>query len=1799
TINGAVCGKLVIFAGDYSKPSEDAAKTHYEPAKLPLVLAKNAPVTCFIAPKKLNSTPTEADAGKNLSKDAKTNYITWQEGFTSEKGDFWVELSKNGELIGTYENVATALTAIESLKDKTADYVVEIKGFDSQKSAESDKNRLYIEDFKSNGKLVNPTMPSNAKSITFLADKDIRHDNSVTVYNVYKILNIAGNLKLNCDVILDGVCFMSNALEVSYDRGAVGDAVNLNLGSYTHTVIKTRKRHTAYKSITGDAVTGKSKFVLKGDDSEIEVDGNIDKVGQLYMDGMYSSIMTFGKVNVGELKVDTARYMETKNPCLFAEGNYTEKNGIIVGWTPWMTINGKVSVNEHQKLDIGLSNYTYDDTRISETLWKNGFMMANAKYMATSDVYVPKDKADRFFVFKSQGKIYATKDKPAYYLSYKEGSATKTSAFRSLQDVFAEINTIGETANPLDYTLTVYNPENQAVFIDENNGIVGFNGVNPTAFSMTAGNKIKSLTVQSGNVNEKGEAQPATIYYTGTTVNLTGPKVKLSNVRFSRVEAKGKGYIFSILKSNTMPAAANVKFNGVDLTIDSGIPVVTANPDEVLFEDMMFDSGVNYQGNASSKLRFEDKETQIIGTITGVGEVYVNEGQYLGVVEIPKNIAGTSWSKTTLSGGTLFNKGEVQVGMFGSKIRDNAFSFNKVESKGYIMVLGNLNAKDMILQDASAAYNVIATGALNITNLLELQTSKCTFFTCAKAANSKVPGLNITGKVTRTSEDKTFEVEVFGYYDGTNEAGLSDLELDKNGGVLFTMGKNDLKPEMVTVSADNFSSGTSANAKKKYSASNTAGYIVYKNGNNMCMMPGSNANVAVFKGITNQTTMPTQAPLGYFKDYASAVTAINEWNDSTAEYTIWLIHELGKNENLSLTTPSKAKTVQITSADKKAFYFTNNPTVSCNTILGNVDFKRVTSTKKAGSDRTSATNGSISLGKFELTISKNAKLDSFKLASISGAGVTSASNLIVEGITLDPGKLTNVGNVTLNKDSKLVLRQASTVGNVTLRGGNAYLDLYPAIKRKNDKITSISTLLTISGSLEKTDSSDLIWSLKEGGVTLKAMDFAQPYIDSGIKVFNAPKIATNALISEDLKIEDNRAFFKVGGFITYTYSFPTDQSNPVTLSYTQANDEQRCVSCFKSFNEAVKEINTLGKIAKDQNYQIMLFREECGTDANKDKYIALTLPTVAGTTLEIGNSIINLKISGPIKPAKNTTVYFSCKTLTDVKSKTGSVTADLSAAGSKIIIGNTTQIGGTSGQNTFAEVKGVGELQVPDDKALLCEGNFKAGTLSFNRVGATSDATNKTVSFTGNKAINIGTIKGSGSSDRNLSITTTRLQKGKTGATTSQLTVTGNVKNFKSIQLDLRNAAGNPCTDTIGLATSSNPADTATIATMPAVELGRVSVMNKPSDAYLAKLSGKLCFVNENVSNWKFTVQEYEYYGTTPITHTPNLVSSEKYQSFEAAVAGINARPDSAEHIYYIIIDQTSVEVPTLTLPKKVKSLAVVASSGKQCVIKTKTKTLNLAYDMLLANADIVCTAANAITINAGSTYFTWSFKGDSVQKKNFSGSAASIIDIRRTSTETNVTDRTTMLNNAVNIGSIKSSGTVVFGLGGSYKADCITGAKELILGDSSTYGSKVFSNGDVKVGKLTVKFGSNNLLSTAVAGNTAGTGKLDIGSISIAYGKKLTLEGKQDKKASPMINITGKVETDSSNPVKVALYYNNGKSMARLTNNMKLMTVKDKTVTADMFVPVYGDSTNTNMGPKNSAYGLVRSGNDVVYTKK
>lgn len=229
------------------------------------------------------------------------------------------------------------------------------------------------------------------------------------------------------------------------------------------------------------------------------------------------------------------------------------------------------------------------------------------------------------------------------------------------------------------------------------------------------------------------------------------------------------------------------------------------------------------------------------------------------------------------------------------------------------------------------------------------------------------------------------------------------------------------------------------------------GYILKKSGNDILVYYSDEVEVALYTLEEKPDEEEITATLcNYYISFNEAVTAIDSLKDTSADYVIELLNDVGGDivkdavtyEKINL--PTKAASLTIYSVNGSAIYYNNDLALGCDTLISEVDLKpQVVNKKEKG----------IALKGYELVLDH---IVSEQIGKITGNNKDDKLTIVTDKNLTIAGDLTGVADFELCKTDVNVAPEVVVTGKLTVKNlifENSEVNL--ATEGKGSAITNI------------------------------------------------------------------------------------------------------------------------------------------------------------------------------------------------------------------------------------------------------------------------------------------------------------------------------------------------------------------------------------------------------------------------------------------------------------------------------------------------------------------------------------------------------------------------------------------------------------------------------------------------------------------------------------------------------------------------------------------------------------------------
>jgi hypothetical protein len=1331
-------------------------------------------------------------------------------------------------------------------------------------------------------------------------------------------------------------------------------------------------------AINGSGVATSSSLIVKN--SELTIQGTIDKVGSIYLDG--ASLNVQNTVNIGSL------YAESKEDTLTGLAAITRSKGKITAVDPKLTVN--TGIYAPNGITIGLQEQSGDTYKTIDftadeaaNIRTSGIRLVRVVHASTQQItFASKNIGTeaKGGVVKSSGYLlYSTKE-ALVTLSYTTNDGTGIAAdCLTFAGAVAEINTLKSKRN---YSIQLKKAV-EAASMEA-----------PATLTMPTASYVSELTIE-------GQDAVTDLYFLGDLTMTSN--VRLKNVNFIQMVKSGNTYVTSAKQKSDYPALMTLKTGGYALYIDGTVTFRTP-----LYLNgggkgtlTIADEGQLFTVTNKEELSDDPIDNVIFGSIVNFAVVNVHKDQNLELCQYG-----------TLSGTTL-------------KKSEGNLTVTTLNTSGNVIVAGKTNLTDVTMTGKSS---ISSDNDFNISGTLTSTTSEAYLYTRQKGTN-KAPYLYIAGEVM-LGDASTDRIHVGVYPAQTASNANRMVELtnapDATGQLLTAK----------TASVEKFvpCSANVGNAEP-YSSEHEDGYLLKKSGTAIYVYYGDQIVTALCKGDASDGNLENADVVNYYTSFQEAINAIDALRSKSTVYTLMLLKDAGSSSApLKLSLPTYASKVIVAGqktdqTNMKKLYYVNDLTLKCPTVFTNIEFNPMTTKKKA-------TALGFKTGVYDLT------LQDVSIGVTSGMAFSYLTGNAKQTVTLDSSDIRFTGNVTamntliVKKDARiqgklsasklqmtggvhLTAAGAVSVTNVINDGEQANRLTYT---RTSKDVTNLSITGTISGSNPEKLILDMSASAKtESRITLTmSSNGRKTTLSDAKKLVNLPKAATTDLtfylngnpLSEGYQaVKANKGLYLIpsnmaSAAVTLTY----DEKGVRCLDYTQAINEIQALSDGKKdYVVTVENISDTNLTDNDQYSKMLL----------PAKNMANTFTIAARETEEAETEVAEITFTGALSGYGNVTLRNI--RLNSVKSKSSAASADFnitiakSNAGASLTLDHVSTGADAAWEDGNAETTGflsqiLGTKNATNVTIRNSSLRLKSGLQNINNLTLEQSA----LISCGTSAVNKLTLDQASSWDALGSTTIVSIDASKAGketylatkqaakTLTPQMKITGEVSDPIRIKV-IRAASSNQKLDYVG-----NYKDVKLVA---AVKASADKFIAWPYGDY-EEGKGVYAAGSEELQAEDWVAYKdrngYVINGSRKdmvVLLTKNDTEETYARSFEEAVTLINSAGDTKASYVIQFLDQSGTpDAPAvvktaanntfgaMTLPTKAASVVIRGvkeeQTGKSCTLLEYTGTLqarcNLTFEDILLTEGTwnakkkIFTPSAMITIAQGSNNYRVSFSGAS-----------------------------------------------------------------------------------------------------------------------------------------------------------------------------------------------------------------------------
>ena len=1181
-----------------------------------------------------------------------------------------------GIALDSFKTLQEALNEIAAISDAKGQYIITLYGDDTntadykitEKKAESIEicaadnveTKFEEEDFK-NGK------------VELFYKKDLDLKTNVTLKNITLYPSSDGTLKLNkYAIILDNTSFASDRKIAVTDSNA---AASLTLQNYTQDVnfVSIKQSGSLELKHVNILVSGELKAgTLALTEAKATVLGKTT-LNKWVVNSSNSVLRGENQITIKDISLnyginDGGNHAVLETVAIPTWGKTAEDANKITALKTQLTISGKLEKQSaNEKLEVCVtSRDLYDNVMVpaevvdgdnkitisamdvmigtlTEEIRANGFVLAKASNISTSDIVVERDI---YSVIKKNGELLCKNTESYVTLQYNDGSSVLTSAFETFTDAVKEIDTLKVKR---DYKV-IFDGNGKADGYEYSKG----NKIPASAImnlTMPKAANVKSLTLEgcvyyTGGITFTSDVILENVHFVQVT-NTAADKTQSANYRPvdeieinkvvvpAAVKVNNGGYTLSVAsgkqaKFNTPIELTGNKKGTLDLSgtgrLFAGANITTYGYDTANLGNVEYhqDTTLNMEATVSNL-----EGSLIQGSVKGFALVKVNaDSNNIQIIGYPSYNAKTGvveYKSTALETSTL-NINQTPQLLVGynsnqktSQIerKDNVTIKDLYINGGNLKVMGEANFTNVTLTGSQPKVTVLGQ-IFNINGNLTSTTDSSELRTTYDKDYNSV--LIVKGDVVlENTENHRIAVCVA---DAAGKGISVGRETDgiHYGNRLLSAAKakvKDFKPSVDSLHQGDKEYGT---GEDKFE-----GYLLKKNGNYIEVMLDGRDAAGCALYLEDGTAEGTL--INYYPIVNDAVKEIDSRKDKTKEYTIKLYADHGKKEVIDgqdmityaeLKMPKEAKKVTLEShvannarlseggegrllpSERKAvIYFNKDISLGCNTEFKDLEFVSSVKDGKA--------TASLKAGKFEFGF-ENCSVNVKDISSTGIMNLNAGSEITVDGkAALQDIKLFGTAAVH-NK----VRYTADNAKNITIKGnihkeGSAeplYLDILGTVKSPD--VASHKIVAEKVANIEKAsfDSFDVYDDSVRGNQSQAAQN-----------VYNKDKGLSVAW--------DSKALYRMVNGYVYDKTEGGTYSSVVEVTDESGNR----VVCL-DFNEAAEYIKNVGNLNKTFTITMLTDVLDTNVTDSGQAYSKWTLPAkdkAAKVIVEGGNKTLRFK----------------------------------------------------------------------------------------------------------------------------------------------------------------------------------------------------------------------------------------------------------------------------------------------------------------------------------------------------------------------------------------------------------------------------------------------------------------------------------------------------------------------------------------------------------------------------------------------
>ena len=842
---------------------------------------------------------------------------------------------KEGNLIvsGTNANNAVILSAWFGEYDEEDNRVLkEMNRFGKLEDAFAEIDKIasaattYVITLNKNVEMLN----SSNKPADYTFPKQVA-EVIITSNDGLKTISYNKELKLQSNVTFENVVLSAN---ISGGNLTL-DKFTLTLRNVDFAEKNAEGKDIAY-SITGSGV-GKGSTLVVEECGTIAV-AKLSKVDEVFLNGTMLSVggdaeignlyveneetfIGLGKITIANIysSEDTATIVTAPKVTLADKGKATEK---VTKVEANMTVSGVIegSVNfELYGIDADLANdgtLTFEKAGLDKFATEAGLAFVKATNANTEMVTV-FDSSE--YIYKKAGVFTYKSVGPQVELSYGDS----TSTFETFADAVTEINNL---KTKRDYTIRFIESSEDA----------------PVTLTMPKAGTVDTLVLT---------AKPGVNVYYVKDIKFDS-NVVLEDINFIQMVEVNKEFVDKAT-AIILPTVdkfydpVKVTVNGayifdVNGTVTFNTPIALTGAKKATFvvdgDGVLFASALTeIQGNAYG--------VDIEGTVKDFAVLDVTNMTVIRGYFAGKYSADTWTYKAAELNVTTLNMTTDAVVYVGDPLQtvDSVTITNLNMSGGGLVSFGNGVFTNVTLSGNSSVE--VYGQKFNITGTLTSATENALLVTVLDA-KKLTSVLNVSGSVVLQDPDShAIWVDVVGPEGFELGGEYTDKDVEKTySNKLLTASKASLNAFLAYPDC--------VGGKELYDAeTNDDGYILKKSGSDFLVYYAEDVEVALY-------TLEEEPGEGdivitscdYYVSFNEAVAAIEALKDTSADYMIELLNDVGaENAYEKVNLPTKAASLTIYSANSSAIYYNNDLTLGCNTLISEVDLKpQIANNKEKG-----------------------------------------------------------------------------------------------------------------------------------------------------------------------------------------------------------------------------------------------------------------------------------------------------------------------------------------------------------------------------------------------------------------------------------------------------------------------------------------------------------------------------------------------------------------------------------------------------------------------------------------------------------------------------------------------------------------------------------------------------------------------------------------------------------------------------------------------------------------------------------